>query len=58
MVWEGQKGEVLWKQEMEEGRWPVVIDGIFGIGLSRPVEGSGFRLLEYLQEKKQAGKYR
>ena len=56
MVWEGQKGEVLWKQEMEEGRWPVVIDGIFGIGLSRPVEGSGFRLLEYLQEKKQAGK--
>ena len=56
MVWDGQKGEVLWKQEMEEGRWPVVIDGIFGIGLSRPVEGSGFRLLEYLQEKKQAGK--
>lgn len=56
MIWEGQTEEELWKREIEEGRWPVVIDGIFGIGLSRPVEGAAFRLLEYLQEKKQEGK--
>lgn len=37
------------QEECLEGSWQIIVDALFGIGLSRPVEGAYRRLLEQLE---------
>src|SRR5688572_28376521 len=38
-------------EELAERPWGVVVDGLFGIGLARPVEGAYAKLVEYANKQ-------